>query len=331
MSRRVAMPRRTIIVSNVDPAITATPLETERDYEAALERLEEMEEEEGNEESYEEERMEEFELLQALVEEFEEREGIMEEADDYVLLRRLPDPETVELAVFNLSNGNEVRLLGTPDNGELAVVEISDCGVEDFLLDERWAPNAIFRKFAPKDYPVPQMFMRLDSIGAFEGRKVVDAVAEPIEVELAALGALAFQSGGDLSSCSPGPVSAASFQAQHCNTSGGPGYGKSESYCYPNAALEIQKTSKKSRRTTYTRMAAGGTGLCRVRHYYKKIAGWQLQLTWSIQPQRVCSHWSALQKVGSLRKRRVRFEAIEPGGFVRGWVRYHRQCAGGWF
>jgi hypothetical protein len=325
------MPRRTTIVRNDDPPITASPLKTERDYEAAMERLAELEEEDG--EAHEEEPMEEFELLQALVEEFEEREGITEGADDFVLLRRLPDPETVELAVFNLSNGNEVRLLGTPENGELAVAEIADCGVEDFLLDERWSPNAIFRKFAPKGSPVPRMLMRLDSMGAFDGRKEVDVVAEPIAVELAALGVTAFQSGGGLGSCSPGPVSAAFFETHHCHTSGGPGYGKRESYCYPAATPDgIQKTSNKRRRTTYTRMAAGGTGLCRVRHYYYgAVNGWQPTLTWFLQPERVCSHWSALQGAGSWRYRRVRFDAIESGGFVRGWVRYHTQCAGGWF
>jgi hypothetical protein len=323
------MRRRPNITSDDDPAITASPLRTERDYEAAVERLAELEEEEG--EAHEEESMEEFELLQALVEEFEERVGITEDADDFVLLRRIPDPEPVELALFNLSNGNEVRLLGTPENGELAVAEIADCGVEDFLLDERWSPNAIFRKFAPKDSPVPRMLMRLDSMGAFDGRKEVDVVAKPIAVELKRLGVTAFQSGGGLGSCSVGPVSAAFFQTHHCNTSGGPGYGKSESYCYPAATPEIDKPSKKWRRTTYTRMAAGGTGLCRVRHYYKKVIGWQPTLTWSIQPQKVCSHWSALKGTSSLRRRRVRFEAIESGGFVRGWVRYHTQCAGGWF
>jgi hypothetical protein len=326
------MTKRTYIEGHDDPVTSASPLATENDYEAAVERLEELEG--SSRESCDEERLGEIELLQALVDEFEEREGIMDEADDYVPLRRLPDPETVDLAVFSLSNGNEVRLLGKPDTGELAVVEISDCGVEDFLLDERWSPNAIFRKFAPRDSPVPQMLLRLDSTGAFHGRKTVDAVVEPIAVELAALGAPALQSsGGDLASCWSGATSAAFFQAHHCNTSGGPGYGKSESYCYPNAALWIQKTSKARMRTTYTRAAAGGTSPSMVFHSYKKAGGWPPQFIFVVEPGKVCSHWSALKGVGSWRRRRVRFEAIPipPGGFVRGWVRYHRQCADGWF
>lgn len=323
------MPRRTINVSNDYPPVTATPLETERDYEAVIDQLKELEE--GNGEVHEAERMDEIEVLQTLMEEFEEREGITEESDDYELLRRLPDPETVDLAVFNLSNGNEVRLLGTPDTGELSVLEISDDGVEDFILDERWSPNAIFRRFAPKDYPVPHMLLRLDTLATFEGRKVLDSMPEPIEVDLAALGVQPIQAAVGTGSCQAGAAGVAFFKDHHCGTLGGPGYGKSESHCFAAAAEYIQKTSSVRRRTTYTRMAACGLGTCRVRHYYKKVVGWNTQLSINVQPHKVISHWSALKGTGSLRKRRVRFEALQQGGWVRGWVKYHTQCADGWF
>ena len=306
-----------------------TLLRRERDYKAALDRLDELIEAEGsNDDIGESENIKEIEVLQTLVENFEEREGITEK-DDFELLQRLPDSETVALAVFNLSNGNEVRLLASPDDGDLAVVEISEAGVEDFLLDERWHPNSIFLKFAP-EHSVPRMLLRLDKIGAFEGRKVVDVIPSPIEVDLAAFGVQPSQAVG-AGSCQPGLAGAAFFKDHHCGALGGPGYGKSEAYCHQQAAEWIQKSTSKRRRATYTRMAACGSGLCRVRHYYKRVGEWKTQLSIDVQPHKVISHWSAKKGVGSWRWRRVRFEAIESGGWVRGWAKFHTQVADGWF
>jgi hypothetical protein len=323
------MSNKTIDVNNDEAEVTLAPLRRGRDYQAVIERLEELEDESG--EMCGDDRMEELEILHALAEDFENREGITEETDDFELLQRLPDPETVAIAVFNLSNGNEVRLLGTPETGELSVVEISDAGVEDFVLDERWSPNAIFRRFAPKDGPVPRLLLRLDTLAAFEGRKALDTIPRPIEVDLAALGVQPVAAAVGSGSCQAGAAGAAFFKDHHCDTLGGPGYGKSEGHCYSAAAEYIQKTSSVRRRTTYTRMAACGSGTSRVRHYYKKVSGWNTQLTIHVQPAKVVSYWSALKGTGSLRRRRVRFDAIQQGAWVRGWVKFHTQCAGGWF
>lgn len=309
--------------------ITLLPLRNERDYEAAMERLEELTEAQNrDDEASGGDSAEEIEVLQTLIEHFEERESITEDPEDFELLPRLPDPETVALVVFNLSNGNEIRLVGRPDNGELAVAEISDAGVEDFLLDERWHPNAIFQRFSPKKYPVPRMLIRLDATGAFEGRKVVDAIAEPIEIDLERLGVQPVQAVAGGGSCQPGPAGATYFEDHHCGTLGGPGYGASESYCYEAAYEWVQKTSG-LRRATYTRMAACGSSPCRVRHFYKTLSGYHTQLSVDVQPHKVISHWSA--KKGVRRRRRVRFEAVRSGGWVRGWVKFHSQVADGWF
>src|SRR5687768_10561961 len=85
------------------------PLKNEEDYEAALERIETLVDgkDEGPGEG-------ELALLENLVEEYETREA--EESDDeesdvlddYELMSRFPEAETLALANFKLSNGNEV-------------------------------------------------------------------------------------------------------------------------------------------------------------------------------------------------------------------------------
>jgi antitoxin component HigA of HigAB toxin-antitoxin module len=317
-------------MKNTTTTITR-PLRNEADYEAVLERIEALTDADDKDSSDDE-----LELLETLVEDYEARQledpedEDSEDLDDYELMSRFPEAETLSLANFKISNGNEVRFLGVPVLGEIMIGEIANAGVEDFLINGEMHPVEIFQRLAPKDGPVPRMLSQIDHVNVFERRKVVDALNQTIDVSLDQLGIestpVAAMSAG---SCQPGPAGAQFFKDHHCNTGGGPGYGKAESYCFADGYQWVQKTSSAKRRATYTRIASCGSGLNRMRHFYKTVSGYKTQVNLYIDAQKVVSWWSA--KKGIRRWRRVRFEAHEAGGWVRGWVKYHSQIAEGWF
>jgi hypothetical protein len=249
--------------------------------------------------------------------------------DDYELVGTFPEAETLTLATFHLSNGNEVRFLGVPALNELMMGEFTDAGEsEDFVINSELHPAEIFRRLAPADSPVPRMLSRMDDANVLDGRAVVETLDSPIAVSLEALGIQAIPSAAPGGSCQPGTAGAQFFATHHCNTGGGPGYGSGESHCYSGAYNWIQKTSNSRRRATYTRMASCGSGMNRMRHFYRTTSGYTTQVNIYVDPQKVISWWS--YREGVRRFRRVRFEEHQEGGFVRGWVRYHSEVAGGW-
>jgi hypothetical protein len=311
--------------------LKAERLQNERDYEAALERLETLRDEEEDDQDdhlQQLEENEEIELLDTLVEDYEERHEPFTNMNDYELMRRLPEIQKLPLASFKLSNGNEIHLIGVPTVQEVMVGEISKCGVEDFILDPEMSPTEVFYRLAPKDSPVPRMLSQINSSKLLEGRKIVDTLNRSIEVSLDSLGVQSSSQALVLSSCMSGPAGTQYFKDHHCGTGGGPGYGKSESYCYPEAYNWVDKSSNRRRRTTYTRMASCGTGTNRLRHFYGTTSGWNTQLTFNVPPNNVTHWWSATK--GRKRFRRVRFESLD-GGWVRGWMKFHNEIAGGWF
>jgi len=318
-------------MKNADRMIVR-PLQNEADYEAALDRVDTLMD--ANAEDLDDD---ELNLLDTLIEDYEDRQVEDEEdenTNDYELVSRIPNPNPLSLAKFNLSNGNEVRFLGIPVIGEVLIVEIADAGTEDFLIDPQMSPVEIFYRLAPESSAIPRMLAQIDRARGFEGRELVDTLEQNISVSLEKLGVESATNSTSvmarsMGSCQPGPAGSQFFEDHHCNTLGGPGYGKSESYCFPVGYGWVEKTSSRRRRTTYTRMASCGTGKNRLRHFYKTISGYKTQFDLIVEPQKVVSCWSA--KKGIRRYRRVRFEAHESGGWVRGWVKYHSQIAEGWF
>jgi hypothetical protein len=309
-------------------------LQNERDYKAAVGHLETLSEEAEEDEVDEdledaESPEEEIELLETLIDDYEARHQYQEYIDDYEIMPRFPEAQTLSLATFKLSNGNEVRMIGIPSLQEIMIGEISDAGVEDFILDPEMRPVEIFKRLAPEDSPVPRMLVLSDTSNVLEGRKPVDTIKSSIEVSLDSLGIQQSPQAAGVNSCTPGPAGAQFFKDHHCGALGGPGYGKSDSYCYPDGYKWIQKTSSARRRTTYARMASCGTGTNRMRHFYRTISGYHTQLTVDVSPNKVARYWSA--EKGTRRYRRVRFESLTEGGWVRGWVIFHNQIAGGWF
>lgn len=245
-----------------------------------------------------------------------------------------PEARTVLLAKFHLANGNEVHLWSVPDVDEIMVGEMTNAGPsEQFFLKPETHPVEVFRLLAPKDSPVPRAIARIDDEKVLAGRKLVVALDKTIEVPMSRLGLLQPMigaAGAGAGSCQGGAAGADYFEDNHCGALGGPGYGSSESTCYKNAADSIQKTTGSKRRATYTRMAACGSAMSRMRHFYHTVSGWTTQVNVYVDPQKILSWWS--YKKGVKRDRRVRFEEKDAGSgaWVRGWVKYHSEVADGW-
>jgi hypothetical protein len=309
--------------------MTLSPLRRQRDYEAARERLDEIEDSMDTEDALFDGPEEEIAALESLIEDYEAREGADEdeEDDDFELAGGLGSPEPERIARFRLSNGNQIDFLAEPFGSEVHVVEMTGEGSEDLILGAEDAkPAALFARLSNAYAPVPRAIARLDRIGLLEGRATPDVINEEIGVDLARFGiATPAQAAGQSGSCQSGAAGTAYFQTHHCGTGGGPGYGKSESYCFPGAHSWIQKTTSSGRRATYSRMAACGSSTCWVRHFYKTVSGYHTQLLVSVTPPHVAHSWS--YKKGVRRKRRVRFERLGSNAIVRGWVRFHSQVA----
>lgn len=303
------------------------PLKAVRDYEAARDRLEELEEATERDEALADESEDEIEALDLLIEDFESREGVSDDDDDdFEIVGALDPPEPEEIAAFSLSNGNALRFLAAPHSSEVFVGERAAEGCEDLVIGDRISPVALYARLAGEKAAVPRALARLDETGLFEARKVVDALPAEVGVDLAQMSGLFLPSTmGQQGSCQSDPAGRSYFISHHCGSSGGPGYGKSESHCYPNASSWIQKTSGGRRRATWSRMAACGSSSCRMLHQYKRARGWRTQLTVHMSPPVVEGWWS--YKKGIRRFRRVRFERLGSNAIVRGYVKYHSQVA----
>jgi hypothetical protein len=245
--------------------------------------------------------------------------------------RPIRELKTVDLATFHLANGNEVRIIGVPEEDDIMVGEIIDAGAnERFVIEPKTPPAEVFRRLAPKNSPVPRMIAKTDDKKVLAGRKLVEALDKPVQVATDQLGiqlppkAAAAGAG----SCQAGAAGAAYFLAHHCGSDGGPGYGKREPHCYKDAADWIDKTSNSRSRATYARMASCGSGMNRMRHFYGTVSGWDTQVNVYVDPQKVIDWWS--YKKGVKRYRRVRFEEHQPAGWVRGWMVFWSEVAGGW-
>lgn len=237
---------------------------------------------------------------------------------------RQVDP--IVLAQLELPNGNEVRFYGVPEDGELLVGEISDAGYEQFVIEPGTSPAKVFFDLAPAGTAVPKMIADTDK-ELFRFHETVDRLEQKVQVLGVPVPPRTLTKSGS-GSCASGSAGADYFRNNHCNTSGGPGYGKTEEYCYDGSWNSLQKTSAAAMRTTYTRMASCGSGTNWLRHFYNSVSGYQTQLTIYVAPQKVVNYWSA--RTGLKWKRRVRMEELNSAGWIRGWIKYHDQVAETW-
>src|SRR5688572_914441 len=136
--------------------------------------------------------------------------------------------QTVNLAAFQLANGNEVRILGVPEEKDIMVGELVNVGPnEKFVIEPNTPPAEVFRRLAPKDSPVPRMIAESDDKKVLAGRKVIESLDQPIDVPMERLGLKAGvapqapRSGAG--SCQSGSAGAEYFKSNHCDQLGGPG------------------------------------------------------------------------------------------------------------
>jgi hypothetical protein len=242
----------------------------------------------------------------------------------------LPEVRTELLARFQLADGNEIRFLGVPEMDEVMVGEITDAGPnERFFIRPNTPPAEVFKLLAPEDAPVPRAIASTDDKGLLAGRAVVDALDETIEVPMSKIGV---QPSGPrkagAGSCQTGAAGAMYFETHHCGSLGGPGYGSSEASCLKDATNYKPNQTSSRRRTTWTVMASCGGGMNRLIHYYGTASGWTNQLNVYVDPQKIVSFWSYTK--GVKRHRKVIFQDHQDAGWVRGWVKYHSEVAGGW-
>ena len=239
------------------------------------------------------------------------------------------EARSVRLATFKLANGNEVRFIGAPDEGEIFVGEVADAGPgERFLIDPETHPAKIYAQLAKEGAPAPRMLAQIDTEGHLAGRRKVRSVKGVRQVPASSLAAPPAPQAAGSGSCASGNAGANYFKTHHCNTLGGPGFGKSEGHCYNGAWNSLQKTSNSRRRATWTVMASCGGGTNKLRHFYRKASGYHTQLTVYVGPQKIAKWWS--YKKGIKRYRRVRMEESNAAGWIRVWIKYHSEVAGGW-
>jgi hypothetical protein len=297
--------------------IFAEPLRRERDYDAAIDRLATLEEEDRDDD----EAQAEAGLLGDLIDHYETEDGVDGADDDFELDDPLDRPAEI-VATFKLVKGPTVEFLADPAGMELACVERGG-EAERVLATIDGTPFEAFMRLARYDDPIPAAIARCAPKRLVSGRRIVETL-EPREVsfDLAGQPAAAAAPSG---SYAPDPAGAEYFETHHCGTSGGPGYGKAAGYCFPNSYTWIQKTSPWRCRATYTRMIARGSGACRLTHRRKKAVGWRTHATWTIQANDYISAWS--YRAGVRQYRRVHFDALSDDARVRGWVKYHQQVA----
>lgn len=255
-----------------------------------------------------------------------------------------PNNNHIELANIHFSSGSVVKFVLDQEDDELFIGEIIPVSdkesfyLNDELIDK--TPVEIFTTLTPEYVAIPAALLdysqRLISTPG-DGGELVSSKA--IQSEQKGIRALSSDSSHEIfvetseitaqpivklaatgGSC--GPDGVAYFTENHCDTMGPGGYGTSQTHCDAGLYSWIQRTSSKTMRHTYTRMATcGATG--RLRHSRNTIDGFKTVLDYYQQPTFV-SEWYSI-KSGFAWKRRAKFDRTSNSGGVRGWTRFFKQ------
>ena len=241
----------------------------------------------------------------------------------------------VQLARFELSNGNRLTLTSIAPDNEIIISETAPAGEgERFLVDDYpgATPLELFARLAPAGTEVPRLlaesatdadratWMAQRTLGTTPG-------AGDIYLDVADLGWQPISAAAPGSgSCDP-ETGYLYFEDHHCGTMGPYGYGVTEVDCDNTASFDYwQRSSSDQMRHTYTRAAAcNGTG--RIRHSRYSSGSWHTVLDEPIEENTVATYYS-YQKSGLKHYRRARVEPIDPldsNAYVRLWTRFFDQ------
>jgi hypothetical protein len=247
---------------------------------------------------------------------------------------KLVDTTNIQLARFELSNGNRLTLTSIAPDNEIIVSETTPAGEgERFVVDDYpgATPLELFARLTPAEIAVPPLladsatdadratWMAQRQIGTTPG-------AGEFYLDVEELG---WQ---PVSAAAPGNGSCNSatgylyFEDHHCDTAGGYGYGVAEEDCDNTASFSYwQRSSAAKMRHTYTRSAVcNGTGWIRHSRY---SSGWLTVLDEPIEENTVATYYS-YRKSGLKQYRRSRVEPLDPfdaDAYVRLWTIFQDQ------
>lgn len=240
--------------------------------------------------------------------------------------------ESVKLASFKMSNGNNLTLTALTSDGEIVVMETTPAGAgERFLVDDLpgASPLELFTRLTPEGTQVPEGIAKSatdEERAAWMSQRQItrETGAQAFRIDVAELGwqPIAAAGGGSCNS----ETGAQYFEDNHCGQLGPYGYGVSAEACDNGVAYNYWQRTAGDMRHTYTRTAAcNGTG--RIRHWRLDSGDWHNVLDEAIAPDTVATYYS-YRKGGLKQDRRARSEPIDPfdtNAYVRQWVKFFDQ------
>ncbi len=237
--------------------------------------------------------------------------------------------KSIRLATFELSSGNEVRIVSIPQWNEVHVGEVAPAGREQFSLSPELTLPELYDRLAPADLPVPATLLPYDSDNLLAGRPVVHRLETTVRSDMGVAPVTDDRASVfGTNSCTPGSAGKAYFEDHHCGSSGGCGYGKSDPDCFPGSYNDLNLYGSKMRHT-WSVMASCGGANTRLQHYYKKSGNWKEQVDEFFAPGQVVAWWSYKKGIKRTRRVRMREAANGSSAWVRGWALFHDQVAQG--
>lgn len=251
---------------------------------------------------------------------------------DEIAVEELLDAGPNEVFILEQLNGSllDKYLQITPENTPVpqSLIDLDLGLVNDIFTDKDQLNDGAIPFNAAFDEVTEEQQIHLESIMIkLEKRQIVSQLKQDIFIQLADLSQ---KYGISTKTASAGHGSCNNstgylyFQDNHCNTSGDKGTGSSESDCDFPMHNSIQRTSSSTRRTTYSKAANCGGGDVAIVHSKKILGFFTVTNTRFLAVNKVRSYESWAGKYSIAKKRRVNILKVTPGGYVRGWTRFHK-------
>ncbi len=220
-------------------------------------------------------------------------------------------PESITLAIFELTNGNRFEFVGAKiEDNEVGVREIGGGPRESaptFQPTSRMTVSEMYLKLAPKETPIPSMILSLDEKINKNNYKSVEFLETPILIDLDEIGIKSIET--DSHYCDGGYNS---FKHDFCDAASVTS--NTWWWCDPQQHFHWRDrwTTNHKRRNSLGITAACGGGLGSTIHYYKNAFGnWKHNHTWTIPS----GYWQWTKwEGGSKRDRWIRHHPLPQGG-----------------